>query len=104
MICLTHEVGQSKPHIETWISEMNHFVVKQNQFAPIDQRIFRAEVAVNQAVSVMHCLLDQRVQKSGGSRGFLGGVEVIRFETKALEICEVSKDIDDFGAGIRGPT
>src|SRR5580658_4900600 len=57
---LAEKVCQSKPHIKSRITKVNHLVIEQNQFAPIDERVFRAKIAVNQAVFVTQCLLRQR--------------------------------------------
>ncbi len=46
------KVRQRKPNVKGGISEVNHFVIEQNQFALVDECVLGTEVAVNKTVFV----------------------------------------------------
>ena len=86
MIRFAEKVRQSESNIKRRISVVNHFVVQQDQFAPVEKSVLRTEIAVHQAKFVALGLFRQCSQKTTG-RGYpLGGVKVIGLQSQALEI------------------
>ena len=47
VVSFAEEVSQSKPEIESRVSEVKHLVIQQNQFTPIEECVLRAEIAVD---------------------------------------------------------
>src|ERR1700722_1580698 len=91
MMRFTQEMGQRETDIEGGISEMNHFVIEQNQFSVIDQRVLRAEIAVHKTIFVKQGFLCERVEKRAGIGYFVSSVKVIRFQAQALKVAGVCK-------------
>ena len=52
MMRLAEEVRQRKPQVKTRISNVNDFVIEQDQFVLVDKRVFGTEITVDQAVFV----------------------------------------------------
>ena len=78
---LAEEVRQRKPQVKGRISNMNHFVIEQNQFVLVDERVLGTEIAVNQAVFMKQRFPGQRVQKAGGFFGVTRGIKEAESKT-----------------------
>src|ERR1700722_11148429 len=52
---LAQKMGKTEADIECRVTEMQHFVIEQNQLAAVHQDILRAEVTMNQCVGAAQC-------------------------------------------------
>src|SRR5579863_1301735 len=101
---LAEKVRQRKSQVKSRISDVNHFIIEQNQFVLEDECVLRAEIAVNQTVSMLQCFLCQRIQKGGRFRGRLGCINVVRLQAKGFEVGGIGEQFADFRYGLRRST
>src|SRR5258706_1972604 len=79
------QMSEGKADVEGRIAEMNHLVVEQDQFALVDENIFGAVVAVDQAEAAGVSGLDDLVKRAGRLRELLGGVAVVGLDAQRFE-------------------
>src|SRR4029077_1350582 len=92
------KVRQSKTQVKSWIPEMNHFVVEQDQFAVVNESVLWAEIAVHQTVFVIERFPRQVAEECAGFGHPLGRIEVVWFYSETLEICGVGERVAKFRA------
>src|SRR5690348_2763831 len=74
MMGLAEKVRHRKTHVEGRVSKVNHFVIQQNEFAVIEECVFRTVIPVNQAEFGAHRVLRQHPEKTGGRRKSLSRI------------------------------
>ena len=80
MVRLAQKVRKGKSEIKGWISEMNHFVIDEDQFVFVDQNIFGTEIAVHKAKAPAASHRDQRIQEIRCGRLLGSAVRIVRLE------------------------
>src|SRR5580692_2933133 len=88
---LAKKMGQSESYVKGWISEVNDFIIKQNQFVPIDESVLRTKVAVHQTIFAVQRFLRQQSEKCGSGWKILRGVKVVWIQPKIFEVGGIGK-------------
>src|ERR1700730_8057680 len=77
---LAQEMGETEADVERRVTEMKHFVIKQNQPLAMYKNIFRTKIAVNQRVGTAQRPGDKLLEKGSGLRDRFCAVLVVRVQ------------------------
>src|SRR5271166_1814434 len=79
------EMGETEADVERWVTEMKHFVIKQDQSLAMYKNVFRTKIAVNQRVGATQRPCDKLFQKGSGLRDRFCAALVVRFQSQGCK-------------------
>src|SRR5207248_6288321 len=85
VVRLAEQMGQGKADVESRIAEVEHFMVKQDQFALVHEDVFGAVVAVDETEAAGQCLCDQLPEEIARGGNLLRGVAIVGLDAERLE-------------------
>ena len=89
---LAKEMGKTEADVERRVTEMKHFMIKQNQLIVVHQNIFRAEVAMHQRVGAAQGPCNKFFQKRRRLWHDRCAVFVVRLKSQRFEELFVGED------------
>ena len=96
MVRFAQEMSERETQIESRVSEVNDFMVEQDQPVLVHENVFRAEIPVNQREASGQCFRDQSRQETRRLKIARGAEAIVRLQAQRLEKSPVGEKRSEF--------